>query len=89
MASATKLELDLYEVMPNPYTRFEVNIYKRCRERSEIINFNKCINSSKDVRSATKGELDNWQNRESTKVFLKCIVRKNNDKFEKRIGLNK
>ena len=29
------------------------------------------------------------QNRESTEGYSKSIVRKNNDKFEKRIGLNK
>ena len=32
---------------------------------------------------------DSKQNRESTEGYSKSIVRKNNDKFGKRIGLNK
>ena len=34
MSSVTKLELDLYYVMTNLYTKFEVNISKDGREKS-------------------------------------------------------
>ena len=34
MSSVTKLELDLYYVMTNSYTKFQVNISKDGREKS-------------------------------------------------------
>ena len=37
----TKLELDLYYVMTNSYTKFQVNISKGRREKSGKLNFSK------------------------------------------------
>ena len=34
MSSVTKVELDLYHVMTNSYTKFQVNISKDSREKS-------------------------------------------------------
>ena len=34
MSSVMKLELDLYYVITNSYTKFQVNISKDCREKS-------------------------------------------------------
>ena len=36
-----KLKLDLYYVMTNSYTKFEVNISKHYREKSGKLNFSK------------------------------------------------
>ena len=40
-SSVTKLKLDLYYVMTNSYTEFEVNISKDCREKYGKLNFSK------------------------------------------------
>ena len=37
----TKLELDLYYVMTNSYTKFEVSMSKDCREKSGKLNLSK------------------------------------------------
>ena len=37
----TKLELELYYVMINSYTKFQVNISKDDREKSGKLNFSK------------------------------------------------
>ena len=40
-SSVTKLKLDLYYVMTNSYTKFQVNISKAGREKSGKQNFSK------------------------------------------------
>ena len=40
-SSVTKLKLDLYYVMTNSYTKFQVNISKAGREKSEKQNISK------------------------------------------------
>ena len=41
MSSLTKLKHDLYYVITNSYTKFQVNISKDCREKSGKQNFSK------------------------------------------------
>ena len=40
-SSVMKLNLNLYYVNANSYTKFQVNISKDCREKSEKLNFSK------------------------------------------------
>ena len=54
-SSVTKLELDLYQVKPTSYTKFQANISKDCRENSGNLKGN---NSCKSKSSVTKLELD-------------------------------
>ena len=58
MSSVTKLKFDLYYVITNSYTKFEVNISKDCREKSRKLFFAKGNNSYKSRSSVTKLELD-------------------------------
>ena len=41
MSSVTKVELDLYCVNTNSYTKFQVNILKDGREKHGKVNFSK------------------------------------------------
>ena len=41
MSSVTKLNVDLYYVMKNSYTKFQVNISEDDREKSGKLNFSK------------------------------------------------
>ena len=52
--SVTKLTLDLFYVITNSYTKFEVNISKDDREKSGKLNFSSC----KSMSSVTKLKLD-------------------------------
>ena len=54
----TKLEFDLYYVMTNSYTKFQVNISKDDREKSGKLNLAKGNNSCKSISSVTKLEFD-------------------------------
>ena len=54
----TKLELELYYVMTNLYTKFQVNISNDGRNKPENLIFAKGNNSCKSRSSVTKLELD-------------------------------
>ena len=54
----TKVELDLYYVKTNSYTKFQVNISEDSREKSGKLNLAKGNNSYKSRLSVTKPELD-------------------------------
>ena len=60
MSKATKVELDLYNVKTNKYTKFQVNISKDCREKRSLENqiLAKGNYSCKSRSSMTKLELD-------------------------------
>ena len=54
----TKLKLDLFYVMKNSYTKFQFNISKDDREKSEKQNLAKGNKSCKSKSSMTKLKLD-------------------------------
>ena len=57
-SSVTKLKLDLYYVMTNSYTKFQVNISKDSIEKSRKLILAKGNNSRKSRSSVTKLKLD-------------------------------
>ena len=82
-SKSTKVDLDLYNVKTNSYSKFQVNITKKKLERKVRKNkiFAKGNYSSKSGSNETKVELDLYYVK--TNPYTKCQVNISKDDWEK------
>ena len=89
MSSVTKRELDLYSVMTNSYTKFQVNISKDCREKSGILILAKGNNSCKSRSRVTNLKLDLYYVMTNSYTKLQVIILKDGREKSGKLNFSK